>query len=150
MPLKHAFTMGLSGIKTKPVKLVFTTILCTFAFILFGLFTTMITYNKDKVFNETALETDSAYVKISKRYDELEKQYEQGTLRTTYTNNIPAYMTNKEIEELESKFKSSSVPTIFNNLEIMNTEKSVSNYSYYQNHIYGVGVLEENHELRKK
>ncbi len=43
---KDSFKMGVSGLKTKPGKLVFTILLCLVAFTLFGLADTMSAYNK--------------------------------------------------------------------------------------------------------
>lgn len=46
LKLKDSFKMGASGLKSKPVRLVFTIILCLVAFTLFGITDTMAAYNK--------------------------------------------------------------------------------------------------------
>lgn len=48
-PLRHAFRMGLSGLRVKPLRLAFTVLLSTIAFIVFGVFSTLITYDEGKI-----------------------------------------------------------------------------------------------------
>lgn len=38
LPMRHAFRIGVSGLKSKPFRLIFTILLCSVAFIMFGLF----------------------------------------------------------------------------------------------------------------
>ena len=52
-PFRYALKMGLSGLKAKPLRLIFTTLLATVAFIVFGVFSTLITYQTAKVGADT-------------------------------------------------------------------------------------------------
>ena len=52
-PFRYALKMGISGLKSKPLRLVFTTLLATVAFIVFGIFSTLITYSSGKVGADT-------------------------------------------------------------------------------------------------
>ena len=54
-PLRHAFRMGFSGLRVKPFRLAFTVLLSTIAFIVFGVFSTLITFDQGKV-NANALD----------------------------------------------------------------------------------------------
>ncbi len=58
-PFRYALKMGFAGLRTKPVRLVFTTLLATVAFIVFGVFSTLITYSSKQV--STNALVDSAY-----------------------------------------------------------------------------------------
>ena len=44
-PARYAFKMGISGLKFKPLRLIVTTLLASVAFIVFGVFSTMLTYS---------------------------------------------------------------------------------------------------------
>ncbi len=48
-PLRYAVKMGLSGLRMKPVRLAFTTLLAVVAFMVFGVFSTLITYSTQKI-----------------------------------------------------------------------------------------------------
>jgi len=56
LPVKHAIRMGASSLKIKPVRLVFTILLSTIAFIIFGLFTTLVTFSKANVIAHEAVD----------------------------------------------------------------------------------------------
>ena len=44
-PARYAFKMGLAGLRAKPLRLIVTTLLAAIAFLVFGVFSTMITYS---------------------------------------------------------------------------------------------------------
>lgn len=44
-PVRYAFKMGLAGLRAKPLRLIVTTLLAAIAFLVFGVFSTMITYS---------------------------------------------------------------------------------------------------------
>ena len=75
LPMKHAIKMGLSGLKTKPFRLVFTIFLCSISFLLFGLLSTMTFYNSENVFKDTLKKIDHDYIRLSKLYRIKEKNY---------------------------------------------------------------------------
>ncbi len=58
-PMRYAVKMGLSGLKFKPIRLVFTTLLATLAFIVFGVFSTVVTYSPNTICANTL--NDSAF-----------------------------------------------------------------------------------------
>ena len=45
LPGKHAMKIGFSGLKTKPIRLLFTILLCVVAFTMFGVLSTMMAFN---------------------------------------------------------------------------------------------------------
>ncbi len=75
LPFRHALRLGASGIRTKPVKLVFTVILTAIAFILFGVFSTLALYDKEAVTEKAITDRDISYLKYGKGYNEKEIIY---------------------------------------------------------------------------
>lgn len=75
LPLKHAIKIGVSGLKTKPFRLLFTILLCSISFLLFGLLSTMTFYNNENVFKDTLEKTNLEYMKLGKEYLIHEKYY---------------------------------------------------------------------------
>ena len=75
LPLKHAIKIGVSGLKTKPLRLLFTIILCSVSFLLFGLLSTMTFYDSENIFKDTLEKTSPEYVRLGKEYLIKEKNY---------------------------------------------------------------------------
>ena len=57
-PFRYAVKMGVAGLRTKPVRLIFTTLLATIAFIVFGVFSTVITFSTAKSGASTLTDSD--------------------------------------------------------------------------------------------
>ena len=68
LPMKHAIKIGVSGLKTKPFRLMFTILLCSVSFLLFGLLSTMTFYNSENVFKDTLNKIDIDYIRFGKQY----------------------------------------------------------------------------------
>ena len=66
LPLKNAFKIGGSGLKVKPVKLVFTIILSVVAFTLFGLSDTLAAYNEVKTAVNSLLDSEAKTITLQK------------------------------------------------------------------------------------
>lgn len=65
-PVRYAVKMGLSGLRLKPIRLIFTTLLATIAFIVFGIFSTLITYDTVALGSATLAETSYSAAVIRK------------------------------------------------------------------------------------
>ncbi len=48
-PMRYALKMGIAGLRVKPLRLAFTTLLATIAFIVFGFFSTLITFDSGSI-----------------------------------------------------------------------------------------------------
>ena len=68
MPFRHAFRMGSASIRVKPVRLVFTIFLCLIAFIVFGLFSTLMFYDEQAITEKSLAASDIQYLNYSKGY----------------------------------------------------------------------------------
>lgn len=112
LPFRHALRLGVSGIRTKPVKLVFTVILTAIAFILFGVFSTLALYDKEKVTEKAITDHEISYLKYGKGYFEKEVIYgvENSDRQFVYLREsesvVPTNMTEAEYLELSAKYPS--------------------------------------------
>ena len=68
LPARHSFKIGVSGLKTKPIRLFFTILLCTVAFVLFGLASTMTFYDSAATFKQSFIESNLQTVRAVKDY----------------------------------------------------------------------------------
>ena len=92
LPVSHAFKIGASGLKTKPVRLVFTVFLSVIAFSLFGVLSAFMTYNPDYSVAKALQEADylAAAVNASFEYEctHICANTEKGTEEVNYTNTL--------------------------------------------------------------
>ena len=79
LPLRHAIRIGASGLKSKPIRLFFTILLCTVAFTFFGLLSTMTFYDSEATFKQSVQEATLPMVKLEKYYEVIEKYVYDGT-----------------------------------------------------------------------
>ena len=92
LPVSHAFKIGASGLKTKPVRLVFTVFLSVIAFSLFGVLSAFMTYNPDYSVAKALQEADYPAAAVNAAF-EYEYTYicantEKGTEEVNYTNTL--------------------------------------------------------------
>ncbi len=108
LPLGHAIKMGASGLKTKPIRLIFTILLTVATFILFGVMSTFMLYDPNYSISEAMKEASYPALVVSKSYDVQNKTYVvkrttlEKTLEYEYTNQ---YATRFGESELESRSK---------------------------------------------
>lgn len=68
LPTRHAFKIGFSSLFVKPLRLLFTVFLCSVAFLLFGLLSTLTFYDNENSFKETLRNTDMKYIFLGKDF----------------------------------------------------------------------------------
>ena len=68
LPMRHAFRIGVSGLKAKPFRLIFTILLCSVAFIMFGLFSTLMLYDKNETLYQTLDDAGVTVLHVNKVY----------------------------------------------------------------------------------
>lgn len=147
LPAKHAMRIGVSSLRSKPVRLFFTIVLCTVAFTLFGLLSTMSFYDSESTFKETLAETEHSLVRLQKNFKAKEEVYQNGEKEYEYDNVFEARFSNAEIEELKTKFGAD----IFGGIPLYweyNIRSSVG--LYWNNQISGAAYLGEDNSLRGK
>ena len=69
LPASKAIKIGASGLRLKPFRLIITIFLSFAAFVMFGLFTTMMFYNRDSVLTKSFVNSDYDYLSLSKKYE---------------------------------------------------------------------------------
>lgn len=69
LPLKQAFKMGLSGLKAKPIRFIFTVFLSVIAFCMFGVLSTLMLYDSNYSLAKSLEESNYQSVTIDKQYN---------------------------------------------------------------------------------
>ncbi len=101
-PMRYAVRMGVSGLKLKPVRLIFTTLLATIAFIVFGVFSTLLTYDTQAI-GQNALDQSAFQAAVLTKYGVLhmENGGREYTVRLK-TGESSAHFSAQEIERLKA------------------------------------------------
>lgn len=81
LPARHAIKMGAGSLRSKPVRLLFTILLSVIAFTLFGVFSTMLLYDKTEVAVSSLCDSDYDYIRLSKAYHYTTETYSDGELQ---------------------------------------------------------------------
>lgn len=125
LPVRHAVKMGASGLKTKPVRLVFTVLLSVIAFILFGLASTLMLFDDHEVRVQTFQDSQVNYITMGKQY-KITEHYDGDSY--SYFNDTK--ITDKELESINDKYKK-VVPAVRLDMQISNLSLSTNAQSFY-------------------
>ena len=101
LPLRHAARIGISSLKTKPIRLIFTILLCTVAFVMFGLLSTMSLYDSEATFKQSLMDSNLQLLRVEKNYQTHVTWYENGEAWDTYTQMETTRLSEAEIQELK-------------------------------------------------
>lgn len=109
LPFSRSFKMGASGLKTKPVRLIFTILLSVVSFTMFGVASTLMLYDSSYSLSKAMAtmkrqdeavgkkyELTSTYVRINNRTGEVENNGDP------YTNSYYTYFGEQELKNLNS------------------------------------------------
>ena len=146
LPARHAAKIGVSGLKTKPIRLFFTVLLCVVSFVLFGTLSTLMLYNSEAMFKETLKDSDHDFVVFSKVYYMEHSYYENGTLVDTYDGVGSAKFDSGDIATIDSAFGSGAFGAMEARGEISTRQSS----SYWYNYFTSVAHMPEGSFLRDK
>ncbi len=147
LPIRHAAKIGTSSLKTKPFRLIFTILLCTVAFTMFSLLSTLQFYNSHATFLQTMRDTDATVVQMVKYYKTLHIGYENGEQTYQYEGYGQTKFTETERKEFSTLLGTDAFG-IAENYGNFNLRQN--NIEYWQNNINGMGLLPEGHSLRQK
>lgn len=146
LPLRHAIKIGVSGMKTKPLRLIFTILLCTVAFVFFGLLSTMTFYNSEATFKQSLEESDYGYLMAGKVYRITEKWFFEG-VEDEYDYSMETSFTEEELDEYQELFGADTFGGV-------STWSSVNIQSYSSNYWTGdirmMAYMEETNSLRER
>jgi len=104
LPLRHAFKIGVSSLKNKPIRLLFTIGLCATAFVMFGILSTMTFYDSDATFKETLKNSNYDLIQMSKEYKINEIGYEYGEEIYSYTSMGDGTFNDEELNKYVNQF----------------------------------------------
>lgn len=147
LPARHAFRIGVSSLKTKPVRLFFTILLCSIAFVLFGLLSTMSFYDSESTFKQTMRDTEHALLKLGKNYEAKETMYHKGEQEYEYDTYFEGSFSQAEIDNLKSVYGEHVFGGIDVSLEY-NIRSSVA--PYWMSQINSIAYLPEGNVLREQ
>ena len=147
LPARHAAKIGVSGLKTKPVRLFFTILLCVVSFVLFGVLSTLMLYNSEGMFKQTLKDSNYDYVVFDKVYRTQYSYYENGVAIHTGDGSATAKFSSADIDQIRQTFGEGSFGAISVNLQIPLRQ---SNSSYWRNTIMGASYLPETSFLRQR
>ena len=104
LPLKHAFKIGASSLKNKPVRLVLTILLCTIAFVLFSLLTTLNFYDSEATFLQTMADSDNSMIQLKKEFKTQVKWVDKIAGESEYESVTSGKFTNEDLNAQAETF----------------------------------------------
>ena len=146
LPGRHAAKIGLSGMKNKPFRLFFTVLLCTVAFVMFGLLSTLNFYNSERTFRETLTLAAPEYLRADKQYQATVTWYSYGEEGNSYVNFFPAKFSPEDINQL----KELTGDRLFGTVDVYLSLSTRNTSQYWAPQIGMVGHLPEGHVLRDR
>lgn len=105
LPASRAIKMGASGLKTKPIRLIFTILLAVVAFIMFGVVSTFMLYDPDYSVSQALKEAGYPSMTLNKYYTYINRTIRvdtDGTESVDYESES-TYMTRFGVQELKDK-----------------------------------------------
>ncbi len=103
LPAGKAIRIGASGLKLKPLRLVFTILLSLVSFLMFGLSSTMMLYDGESVLVRSFLDSGMEYVRLEKRYRYTVETTFRGGGNASYETNLSTDFTPEEVEKFSSE-----------------------------------------------
>ena len=147
LPLRHAARIGVSSMKSKPIRLIFTILLCIVAFTMFGLLSTMSLYDSEATFKQSLLDSDLQFLRVEKNYQTHVTWYEDGEAWDTYTQVDTARLTEAELQELRQTHGND----VFGGVEVyMELNLRTHSSDYWVGDVRTAAFLPEGNSLRQK
>lgn len=156
LPIRHATKIGVSNLKLKPVRLLFTILLSVVSFVLLGVVSTMTFYEKREATIESLQNSNMDYIPIQKGYT-VKYTYDD----YSYLSNYQTFLSDNDIKEYKSQY---GEETIFyynfdscpqlneyynsNGFNIQNM--NVSTNRFYSSNIMGFSFVDETHPIRDR
>ena len=147
LPVRHALKIGVSSLKTKPIRLFFTIILCTVAFTLLGFLSTLNFYDSEATFKQTLSDITLSNVQLQKVYKYDSIFYYMGEKENEYESTSPAKLNADEIKEISEKYGKDAFGAVssYTNLNL-----KINNSRYWQNQIKSFALLTPDNSLYQK
>ncbi len=153
LPLGKAIKMGASSLKVKKFRLFLTILLSVIAFIMFGIFSTLMTYNGDTVLINSYAQSDYDTIDLIKTYNVTQTTYKDDEEYYKYTYYYSTKFTDDDITALRESFGAdvigilqlaSGSSTVYNVSTSTTDSRTLTSSS-----IKGVGYAPEESSYRK-
>ncbi len=146
LPLRHALKIGVSGMKSKPFRLVSTIFLCTIAFIFFGVLSTMTFYNPESTFKESLKSSELFMVQLGKVFEVKELWHFNGEVEES-----SFYQETRFTEEDLAAYAGETGRDVFGGIGIYrNADMQSLNSMYWNSTFHHIAYLPENNPLRDR
>ncbi len=147
LPARHAAKIGVSGLKSKPVRLLFTILLCVISFVLFGLLSTLSFYDSEATFKKTFTDSTHTHVTLGKEYQARMKWYRNGLVESEHTTTSTGLFSEADMLAFREKFG----PDVFGAIEANMTINVRSRPSvYWISTIKSIAYLPEENTMRSR
>ena len=158
LPMRHAMKIGASGLKTKPFRLIFTVLLSTIAFVMFGLFSTMMLYDKESTLYQSIEDSGTNILRVTKKYKLTHHNQSSDDDIYTYDEECDSLLTQAEVNELAATFGNEAFGALylskswsgFVDTKTINFTTTEEVGAYYQPDLAFVAYVPENHAMRQK
>ena len=104
LPLFHSFKLGASGLKTKPVRLIFTVLLAVIAFSLFGVLSAFMTYDSNFSYAKALQKANNPAAAMFSRVEYSNRYISVDTVKNTETE-IGVYTTYERLNISKEELK---------------------------------------------
>lgn len=104
LPMGKAMKIGASSLKLKPIRLFFTILLSIAAFMLFGVFSTMMTYDQNTVLADSLSKSDYSGLKLGKYYKYHTKNYYNKKLTYEYDGYSTTYFDDSDLKQMTDDY----------------------------------------------
>lgn len=155
LPLRHASRIGVSSLRLKPIRLLFTILLSVTSFILLGVVSTMMFYNRVDVSVNSFANSDIEYISVQKAYT-AKYSYDSDYY---FTTKFTTFFSDTDTERLKTKYGNNTIfyynfespseigQSYYSQISISNINSSDNRF--YSSNIIGFSSISENHPLRQ-
>lgn len=145
LPLKHAVKIGVSSLKNKPLRLVLTILLCTVAFVLFSLLTTLNFYDSEATFLQTMADSDNSMIQLKKEFKTQVKWVDKIAGESEYESVTSGKFTNDDLKAQAKTFGKNAFGGV--NYSANFSVRQTTN-PYWVTNVRAFAVLNEDNGLR--
>ncbi|MBR4496457.1 MAG: ATP-binding cassette domain-containing protein, partial [Acholeplasmatales bacterium] len=152
MPMSKAAKMGVSSLRIKPFRLILTILLTVTSFILFGVASSLMNFDRASVVNNSFNASEYSEVAMNKNYNILFNYYHDNNLYSEYSSSRETYFSKEEIDALNEKYGNDVLGIYYTadlDLKINNyTSSNTTPKTLTSNKIRGFAYVNENSKYR--
>lgn len=150
LPAGKAIKIGASGLKLKPVRLIFTILLSVIAFIMFGLFSTLMVYDGDSVAASSFASSDYDFLSLKKYYITRVTDSDDDF---TWTNTTGIKFTQAELDEFSNEYGDSTFGYYsyrYGSMNVENVNVKAGRHNYYLARTDKFAYVSQSNSMRTK